>query len=273
MTITLVASSLLVGGFAFLIADKITTILLDSARSDVRQRVTSGASYAAKQVSPLRPAAGGAAPGDHRRHCQLPGRRRPPADQRGGGGDHRRRLSQRRSRRAPRPSANVQPLISPELRAAIADGKVASQIRTGRLTGEGHQIPGLRLAGAHPLRPDRALLPGPADPAGRRPPADARATVVATGVALVILLGLLAALVTRLVVNPVRVAARTAQRLSAGPARPADGGQRRGRPGPAGRRRSTRWPPTCNGRSCGWRRCPGCSAGSPRTSRTSCVPR
>ena len=43
-----------------------------------------------------------------------------------------------------------------------------------------------------------------------------RATVLATGVALVILLGLLAALVTRLVVTPVRVAARTAQRLSAG---------------------------------------------------------
>ena len=46
--------------------------------------------------------------------------------------------------------------------------------------------------------------------------AQARATVLATGVALVLLLGLLAALVTRLVVNPVRVAARTAQRLSAG---------------------------------------------------------
>jgi two-component system sensor histidine kinase MtrB len=41
-------------------------------------------------------------------------------------------------------------------------------------------------------------------------------TVLATGLALVILLGVVAALVTRLVVTPVRVAARTAQRLSAG---------------------------------------------------------
>ena len=40
--------------------------------------------------------------------------------------------------------------------------------------------------------------------------------MLATGLALVILLGVVAALVTRLVVTPVRVAARTAQRLSAG---------------------------------------------------------
>jgi two-component system sensor histidine kinase MtrB len=43
-----------------------------------------------------------------------------------------------------------------------------------------------------------------------------RNTVIATGVALVLLLGLVSALVTRLVVQPVRIAARTAQRLSAG---------------------------------------------------------
>jgi two-component system sensor histidine kinase MtrB len=43
-----------------------------------------------------------------------------------------------------------------------------------------------------------------------------RNTVLATGAALVLLLAMLAAVMTRLVVNPVRVAARTAQRLSAG---------------------------------------------------------
>jgi two-component system sensor histidine kinase MtrB len=43
-----------------------------------------------------------------------------------------------------------------------------------------------------------------------------RTTVLVTGLALVILLGVVAGLVTRLVVTPVRVAARTAQRLSAG---------------------------------------------------------
>jgi two-component system sensor histidine kinase MtrB len=43
-----------------------------------------------------------------------------------------------------------------------------------------------------------------------------RTTVIATGAALVVLLALLAALITRLVVQPVRSAARTAQRFSVG---------------------------------------------------------
>jgi two-component system sensor histidine kinase MtrB len=43
-----------------------------------------------------------------------------------------------------------------------------------------------------------------------------RNTLLATGAALVLLLAMLAAVMTRLVVNPVRIAARTAQRLSAG---------------------------------------------------------
>src|ERR1700730_9999164 len=41
-------------------------------------------------------------------------------------------------------------------------------------------------------------------------------SVALTGTTLVVLLGLLAGLVTRMVVRPVRVAARTAQRLSGG---------------------------------------------------------
>ncbi|MFD6681067.1 MtrAB system histidine kinase MtrB [Micromonospora parva] len=214
VTITLVASSLLVGGFAFLIADKITTILLDSARSDVRQRVTSGASYAAKQVSLYR----------QPQEAQLQETIDGTVNYLAGGDpqqtsgvvvaitadDYPNDIQTRTS-----PSANVQSLISPELRAAIADGKVASQIRTGRLAGEttkylvyGSPVPTsfgqIELYYLVPLSRQDVTA------------ADARATVVATGVALVILLGLLAALVTRLVVNPVRVAARTAQRLSAG---------------------------------------------------------
>ncbi len=43
-----------------------------------------------------------------------------------------------------------------------------------------------------------------------------RTTVLVTGVTLVLLLALIAWIVTRMVVNPVRIAARTAQRLSAG---------------------------------------------------------
>ncbi len=62
-----------------------------------------------------------------------------------------------------------------------------------------------------------------------------RTTVLVTGLALVILLGVVAALVTRLVVTP--GPGRRPHRAAAlgRPARPADGGRRRGRPGPAGR--------------------------------------
>ncbi|GAB3945219.1 MtrAB system histidine kinase MtrB [Micromonospora vulcania] len=213
VTITLVASSLLVGGFAYLIADKITSILLDNARTDVQQRVKSGATYAAKQVNLY----------GEPQEAQLQETIEGTVNYLAGGDPQQTSgvvvaitadgypVIQTRTA----PAANVQPLISPELRAAVAKGNVASQIRTGRLTGEptkylvyGSPVPTrfgqIELYYLVPLtRQDTTA-------------ADARATVVATGVALVVLLGLLAALVTRLVVNPVRVAARTAQRLSAG---------------------------------------------------------
>ncbi|MFG3421170.1 MtrAB system histidine kinase MtrB [Micromonospora sp. NPDC049460] len=214
VTITLVASSLLVGGFAYLIADKITNILVENAETDVRVRLESGATYAVRQFGLYNQ------PQDAQFQETVDG----TVNYLAGGdpqqttgvivaltADNHAGLIQPRSS----PAVNVRPLISRELRATVAGGKVASQIRTGRLGGErtkylvyGSPVPTkfgqVELYYLVPLtRQD--------DTAG-----DARATVVATGAALVILLGLLAGLVTRLVVTPVRVAARTAQRLSAG---------------------------------------------------------
>ncbi|WDZ88029.1 MtrAB system histidine kinase MtrB [Micromonospora cathayae] len=216
VTITLVTSSLLVGGFAYLIADKITGILLENAETDVLLRLTSGREYSEKQLRIFRQ------PQEAKLQETLDG----TVNYLAGGGDpaqtggvvvaitvdgHQGVLSPRTSPSVP----DVNPLISPELRAAVADGQVAHQIRTGRLTGGrttylayGSPVPTqfgqVELYYFVPLNRQ-------AETAG-----DARATVVATGVALVLLLGLLAALVTRLVVSPVRAAARTAQRLSAG---------------------------------------------------------
>ncbi|MFC3504581.1 MtrAB system histidine kinase MtrB [Micromonospora krabiensis] len=213
VTITLVASSLLVGGFAYLIADKITNILLENAKTDVRLRLNSGADYAAKQVYLY----------GQPQEAQLQETIEGTVNYLAGGDPqqtsgvvvaitaaHHGEIQTRTA-----PDVDVQPLISPELRAAVADGNVASQIGTGRLTGDrtkylvyGSPVPTrfgqIELYYLVPLARQDATA------------ADARATVVATGAALVVLLGLLAALVTRLVVNPVRVAARTAQRLSAG---------------------------------------------------------
>ncbi len=216
VTITLVASSLLVGGFAYLIADKITSILLDNAKTDVQLRVTSGAEYAAKQFSLY------SQPQEAQFQETVDGTVNYLA-----GGDPQQTsgvvvaitaennagvIEARTS-----PAVDVRPLISPELRAAVAGGNVANQIRTGRVTADGAATKYLVYGSPVPTRFGQVELyyfvPLTLEDATA---GQARDTVVATGVALVLLLGLLAALVTRLVVTPVRVAARTAQRLSAG---------------------------------------------------------
>ncbi|MFJ8685687.1 MtrAB system histidine kinase MtrB [Micromonospora wenchangensis] len=214
VTITLVVSSLLVGGFAYLIADKITNILLDNAETDVLLRLRNGSDYSAKQFFLY----------SQPQEAQLQDTIEGTVNYLAGGdpqqtsgvvvaitADNYAGIIETRTS----PAMDVRPLVSRELRAAVADGKVAHQIRTGRLTGErtkylvyGSPVPTrfgqLELYYLVPLNRQDATA------------ADARSTVLATGVALVLLLGLLAALVTRLVVTPVRVAARTAQRLSAG---------------------------------------------------------
>ncbi|MFY1700560.1 MULTISPECIES: MtrAB system histidine kinase MtrB [Micromonospora] len=214
VSITLVVSSLLVGGFAYLIADKITNILVENAKADVLMRLQSGSDYAAKQLSFY------STPQEAQLQETIEGTVNYLA-----GGDPQQTNGVLVALTAdrytgiiePRSSSDVnyRPLISPELGAAVADGNVAHQIRSGRLTDQrskylvyGSPVPTkfgqLELYYLVPLDRQDATA------------ADARATVAATGVALVLLLGLLAALVTRLVVRPVRVAARTAQRLSAG---------------------------------------------------------
>ncbi|WP_376787309.1 MtrAB system histidine kinase MtrB [Micromonospora halotolerans] len=213
VTITLVASSLLVGGFAFLIADKLTNILLENAETDVLLRLQNGSDYASKQFNLY------SQPQEAQLQDTIDGTVNYLA-----GGDPAQTsgvvvaiTADNFTNIAPRTSPDVQvrPMISQELRSSVAAGKVAHQIRTGSLGGQrtkylvyGSPVPTrfgqLELYYLVPLSRQDATA------------ADARATVVATGAALVLLLGLLAALVTRLVVTPVRVAARTAQRLSAG---------------------------------------------------------
>jgi two-component system sensor histidine kinase MtrB len=214
VTITLVASSLLVGGFAYLVADKITTILLDNATADVKDRLENGRLYATTQISvhtqPYEP--------------KLQDTLGNTVDYLAGGDPKQiggvvvALTADRWEAIVPRTSApgvDVLPMISPALRQTVDAGNMASQIRSGDL-GSGRTT---YLVYGSPV-PTKfgqvelyyfVPLTRQDDTA-----AQARSTVLATGVALVLLLGLLAALVTRLVVTPVRVAARTAQRLSAG---------------------------------------------------------
>ncbi|MEU0153379.1 MtrAB system histidine kinase MtrB [Micromonospora fulviviridis] len=214
VTITLVASSLLVGGFAYLIADKLTNILLENAETDVLLRLQNGSDYASKQFNLY------SQPQEAQLQDTIDGTVNYLA-----GGDPAQTsgvvvaitadnfagyIESRTS-----PDVQVRPLISRELRASVAAGNVAHQVRTGMLDGQRTKY--LVYGSPVPTRFGQVelyyLVPLARQDATA---ADARATVVATGAALVLLLGLLAALVTRLVVTPVRVAARTAQRLSAG---------------------------------------------------------
>lgn len=214
VTITLVASSLLVGGFAYLIADKLTNILLENAETDVLLRLQNGSDYASKQFNLY------SQPQEAQLQDTIDGTVNYLA-----GGDPAQTSGVVVAITAdnfagfiePRTSPDVQvrPLIGSELRAKVAAGKIAHQIRTGTLDGQRTKY--LVYGSPVPTRFGQVelyyLVPLARQDATA---ADARATVVATGAALVLLLGLLAALVTRLVVTPVRVAARTAQRLSAG---------------------------------------------------------
>ncbi|PSK61762.1 Sensor histidine kinase MtrB [Micromonospora sp. MH33] len=214
VTITLVASSLLVGGFAYLIADKLTNILLENAETDVLLRLQNGSDYASKQFNLY------SQPQEAQLQDTIDGTVNYLA-----GGDPAQTsgvvvaitadnfagyIESRTS-----PDVQVRPLISRELRASVAAGNVAHQVRTGMLDGQRTKY--LVYGSPVPTRFGQVELYYLV-PLARQDTtaADARATVVATGAALVLLLGLLAALVTRLVVTPVRVAARTAQRLSAG---------------------------------------------------------
>jgi two-component system, OmpR family, sensor histidine kinase MtrB len=215
VTLTLLISSLLVAGFAYIVATKSSAILLDRAETDLNARMTQGAIYTESQLkiysqafeprigTTLQTAVTTLGGGD--------------AQQAGGGlvvlrGDNY-GIDPAMSRQITEPVLNQ--VITLDLRKRISGGSRAHQIRTVDLgvgptkylvygspvtTKFGH----VEIYYVAPLTSQDATA------------TQLRNTVLATGFALVLLLGLLAALVTRLVVRPVRVAARTAQRLSAG---------------------------------------------------------
>lgn len=214
VTLTLVASSLLVGGFGWFIAGRSTTILLDRAEDEVRSQMQSKVDYATKQLTVHRQV----------RDPKLPTTindtvtRLADGDPAESGGAIVSLRADNFPDLRPVTSAKVDTtsLITRELVHDVAgEGLVAQQIRTAEVGGVqtkylvyGSPVPTsfghVELYYLVPLTTeDRAAN-------------QIRTTVLVTGIALVMLLGIVAGLVTRMVVTPVRVAARTAQRLSAG---------------------------------------------------------
>jgi two-component system, OmpR family, sensor histidine kinase MtrB len=211
VAITLIASSLLVGSFAYLVATQSTNILLDRTENAAERQLKVDAEYAAEQLRIFNQ------PYDQDVQDTLINVQsylsRGGPEQ--GGAIVALTASKHPNLKTVQPF-DVSPLIGADLRRKVAvDGRLSNQIRTHDF-GSG---PTKYLVTGSPV-PTRfgqvefyyiVPLTTEDQTAGQ-----IRTMVLLTGFALVVLLGVLSALVTRLVVRPVRVAARTAQRLSAG---------------------------------------------------------
>jgi two-component system sensor histidine kinase MtrB len=213
VALTLVASSVLVGAFGWFVAEGSAKILLDRAQEEVSASLSSKVTYAQQQLTvnqlrdpklplTINTTVSRLADGD-------------PAESDG-------TIVSMRAEHYPDlkavtyPSADTSQLITRDLIRAVADDRrVAEQIRTAKVGG--HTVKYLVYGSPVPTSFGHLelyyLVPLTTEDSAAN---QIRTTVLATGLALVILLGVVAALVTRLVVTPVRVAARTAQRLSAG---------------------------------------------------------
>ncbi|GIF07144.1 MtrAB system histidine kinase MtrB [Actinoplanes siamensis] len=214
VTLTLLASSLLVGTFGWFVAAQSAKILLNRAQDEVSASLERKVVWASQQLT-VHPQA---------YDPELPAtisetvNELYDGDQAGDSGTVVSIRAQHYPELEPQtvPAVDTGQLITPAMIRSVADdAQVAQQIRTVGINGRqtkflvyGSPVPAkfghVELYYAVPLTTeDRAAN-------------QIRTTVLVTGLALVILLGVVAGLVTRLVVTPVRVAARTAQRLSAG---------------------------------------------------------
>jgi len=214
VALTLVASSLLVGAFGWFIADRSAKILLSRAQDEVQMSMRNKVAYAEQQLTvnpqsfdPKLPAT-----------FSLIVKNLADGDPTESGGS----VVSMRAGQYPElpsvtsPNVDTGELITPALVGSVSgDRKVARQIVTARVSGH----PTKYLVTGSPVPTSFGhvelyyLVPLTTEDSAAN---QIRTLVLATGLALVIMLGVIAGLVTRLVVTPVRVAARTAQRLSAG---------------------------------------------------------
>jgi two-component system sensor histidine kinase MtrB len=219
VTITLVMSALLVGAFGWLVAGRITSGLLEEKLARANRQVEFGGVYASQQLE------GVTQRDDPRLRRVLPAIVTSLATSSGQGGhievvlipsgqpvDYTDGLSR------PNPAGYQLVAGLGDLRREIrrGTGNVAYQYVNGNPDG-GEPRPylvygTLVTGGAGPFELYYAF---PLDDEVSNVNL-VRSTVALTSVTLVVLMAVVAALVTRLVVHPVRLAARTAQRLSAG---------------------------------------------------------
>jgi two-component system sensor histidine kinase MtrB len=218
VTITLLLSGLVVGGFGWLVYDKIVSGLLDAKVAAAQRQVQAGGAYAANQLKVV------TQPGDPALKTTVPAVVAQLANAQDPGGRQEVVMLPASATIGvdpeARPSRNAHELVRgsrlAKLRRDVGGGKVAYQ-RLDLRPGGGPERPYLVFGtpvetGAGQLQLYYLVpLDYEVDAAEL-----VRTTLVVTGLALVGLLAAVALIVTRMVVHPVRLAARTAQRLSAG---------------------------------------------------------
>ncbi|WP_373290193.1 MtrAB system histidine kinase MtrB [Pilimelia terevasa] len=217
VSITTAAATVLVASFGYLLAWSSGRILIEGTAADVRTRIASGVTYAEGQLSVHGHPADPRLPGTLSQTAYFLAGSPSRPSQPGGP------IVAFKARNLPdlRPTSSEQaldvtPLISAELERQVAqESRLAYQVRTGTVTGRPvkYLVYGAPLVTRFGTMQLYYIWPlSTQDDFARQ----IQFTVLVTGLALIALLAVLANLVTRMVVNPVRVAARTAQRLSAG---------------------------------------------------------
>jgi two-component system sensor histidine kinase MtrB len=214
VALTLVASSVLVGAFGFFVAQNSARILLNRAQDEVQSSLQGKTKWAASQLSVYSVTIDPTLPEAMRQTVTALADDDPTES---GGSIVAMRADQFPGLKPVTSlKVNTDQLITKDLiKAVSSDAKIAQQVRTATIDGRktkylvyGSPVPTtfghVELYYLVPLTTE--------DSAANQ----IRTTVLVTGLALVVLLGVVAGLVTRLVVLPVRGAARTAQRLSAG---------------------------------------------------------
>lgn len=217
VAITLLASGALVGAFGYLVVELTTRSLLAEADRDAQEQVTVGAENARTTLRALGPSNNPSLGGLIRSQVVDPLATSPERGQ-----EVTVALVTPQQVvgvvAAPDPDVAVTSVLTSQLQDAVAEG-VSRQIITAQLYDGQEPVTYLVYGSPVPTEwpgHDASLyyffpLTSVVDTAN-----NIRTIVLATGATLVLLLAVVTGLVTRLVVRPVRLAARTAQRLSAG---------------------------------------------------------
>jgi two-component system sensor histidine kinase MtrB len=217
VTITVICSGILVGGFGFLMAERNNQALIEAARKDAQTRVEAGATYLTAELLQIDSGDDTSTPGAvASKLASLVSKPNQGADVIVAVRFSKSKVNSNVTIAWPAPNLETARTVIPEdLHRRVADlGMVSHKVvvtpaETYLVYGAPVYTPRWSYEGVELYY--MVPLTGEVNVSN-----DFRATLSIAGTALVLLLAILVVLVTRLVARPVRQAAQTAQRLSAG---------------------------------------------------------